>query len=55
MTPDEIHRSDQARAGLTEALAHPCSCGDCATDDELRALLALPDDQLLEHLGDVTP
>jgi hypothetical protein len=43
-------RADQIRAQLAEALVAPCSCGECPTDAEIRAALALSDEALLTLL-----
>jgi hypothetical protein len=50
MTPREVARVDQARAGFTEAAATPCDCGECPTTEQIELLLALTDEQLLEAL-----
>jgi hypothetical protein len=57
MTPQEVARVDQLRAGFTEALATPCQCGDCPSDQQMRDLLALDDETLLVliHEGGGTP
>lgn len=39
----DVARVDQFRASLREALATPCSCGECVADESLRSLLALDD------------
>lgn len=55
MTPQEVARVDQLRAGLTEALANPCQCGDCPSDEQMRLLLALDDQTLLVLLQEGQP
>jgi hypothetical protein len=50
MTPQEVARVDQARAGLLEAANTPCACGDCATPEQIHLLLSLDDEVLLEAL-----
>lgn len=50
LTPLEVARVDQARAGLLEAADAPCDCGDCPTAEQLRLLLTLDDEALLAAL-----
>lgn len=51
MKPSETARADQVRAALRHALAAPCSCDDCPTDEDLQAALALDDAALLALIG----
>lgn len=37
---------DQFRAYLAHALLQECTCGECPSDEEIRALIALSDTQL---------
>lgn len=50
VSPEQVAETDQIRAVLRDALATPCECGGCLTDAELRGLLSLPDNELLEVL-----
>jgi len=52
VTPRDRARVDQARAGFREALTKACSCDDCPTDEQIRAVLALSDEQMLQVLQD---
>lgn len=44
-------RADQLRAALSGALDEPCTCGECPTDEQVRALLALDDDDLVRAIS----
>lgn len=48
MTPAQQARVDQVRAGLRDAVRLPCTCGECATVEQMQAALAMTDEQLLE-------
>lgn len=47
VSPGERARADQIRAGLSETLREVCTCGDCPTDEQVRAALALDDAELV--------
>jgi hypothetical protein len=50
MNPADAARADQLRAGIRDAIAHPCDCGACPTVEELLEALALDDKTLLQLL-----
>lgn len=50
LTPAERAWVDQVRASAEEALTVPCDCGTCPTDEQLRATLALSDEDLLRAM-----
>lgn len=55
LTPADQARADQIRAALKEALATPCDCEECPTDDLIRRTLALTDESLLAVIDGDTP